>query len=211
MQQNVSQELKDRFVREDVNDLQTAYRPEDYPAWQASGMGSVMFQFGHWAYNGARAISRDAVIPMIRAYGRGDVLLGTRYFGRLAGISLAAAGATEAWRELDQLFGRQPAVATIGEIMWAFIRSSPEAAHMLTARMIEDALTSPVLGMFGDVANLGRNVTRGAAGETHFFNPTTPAAVGYANIITGAVNTWFQQGGKLSTREQPTVRNIAIG
>jgi hypothetical protein len=201
MQQNISQELKDRFVREDVNDLQTAYRPEDYPAWQASGMGSVMFQFGHWAYNGARAITRDAVIPMMRAFGRGDVLLGSRYFARVAGISLAAGGAAEAWRELDQLFGRQPAVATIGEIMQAFIRNSPDAAHMLVARMMEDALTSPVLGTFGDVANLGRNVTRGAAGETHFFNPAAPAAVGYLTIIASAVNQAFQQGGRLSRRQ----------
>lgn len=90
-----------------------------------------------------------------------------------AGISLAAAGAAEAWRELDQLFGRQPAVATIGEIMQAFLRINPEAAHTLVARMMEDALTSPVLGTFGDIANLGRNVTRGAAGETHFFNPVS--------------------------------------
>jgi hypothetical protein len=210
-QAQIDPKLKDRFVREDVQDLQTAYRPEDYPAWQATGMGSVMFQFGHWAYNGARAITRDAVIPMVRAYGRGDVLLGTRYFGRLAGISLAAAGAAEAWRQLDQLFGRQANVATVGEIMRAFTRNNPEAAHMLVSRMLQDIVTSPVIGLFGDVVNVGRNITRGSAGETHFFNPTSPAAVGYANIIGAAINQYFQQGGHLSARQTMNFANQLTG
>ncbi len=62
----VSRQLKDRFVREDVQDLQTAYRPEDYPAW-ASGKFSFAFRFGHWAYNGARLIARDTVVPFAQA------------------------------------------------------------------------------------------------------------------------------------------------
>jgi hypothetical protein len=210
-QSQIDPKLKDRFVREDVQDLQTAYRSEDYPAWQAAGMGSVMFQFGHWAYNSARAITRDAVIPMARAYGNGDVLLGTRYFGRLVGISLAAAGAAEAWRELDKLFGREANVATIGEIMGAFTRDNPDAAHMLVSRLQQDIVTSPVIGMYGDIANVTRDISRGAAGETHFFNPASPAAVGYLSIIERAINQVAQQGGHLSNRQVADFANQLAG
>lgn len=73
---------------------------------------------------------------------------------------------------------------------------------MLVSRMIQDVVASPVLGVFGDIANIGRDVTRGAAGETHFFNPTSPAAVGYVSIIARAINQASQQGGHLSARQR---------
>jgi hypothetical protein len=194
----VSQQLKDRFVREDVQDLQTAYRPEDYPA-RASGKFSFAFRFGHWAYNGARFIARDTVVPLAQATVRRDLPLAGRYFGRLLGVGAAAVGASELTRKIQELFGQQSDVATMEEIRKAVVTNDPEAAHLMVDRITKDLLGSPIIGMFGDVGQAISAVAQGKADTTHFFNPATPASVAYIQIITGAFNKWSQEGHSLKS------------
>jgi hypothetical protein len=210
-QKVVDPKVIDRFVREDVQDLQTAYRPEDYPGWASTQYGSVAFQFGHWSYNAARAILRDSVLPLAEAVRKGDSMLAGRYAVRLIGTGFAAAGAAEIWREIDKLFGRQSNVATVGEIMQAFAKDNPEAAHLLMNRVVQDIVGSSVVGGFGDVYNWVSAALQGSSDTSHFFNPAMPAAVGWGKIMVDFVEEGAQQRWKWSERQWANLRGQLVG
>lgn len=202
-QASVDPKIVDRFVAEDVNDIQTAYRPEDYPAWASTPMGSVLFQFGHWAYNSARTITRDSVLPIGEAFSKGDAMLGTRYLGRLMGVFMVSAGAEETWRWIDEhVFGRQPHVAVISEILQAMNKHDGGVAlWMLSNRLTQDIIGSPVVGLYGDISQFMLGIGQGTVDTTHFFDPRNPAGVAYLNGFINAINTYTRQGFKLSGQQ----------
>jgi len=197
---NVSQELRDQYVRESVNDFQTAYRPEDYPAWTSGKLGFA-FQFGHWSYAAARAITREIVLPMVKAGNEGDWTLASRYAMQLVGTAAVSAGASEALRKFQELFGAQSGVATFGEIWKAFVTGNPEAAHMVLSRLGQDIIGSPVIGLFGDVGNLVSMGLKGRADTVHSFNPAQPAAVSFVENFFTVINKLSQEGWHLSNRQ----------
>jgi hypothetical protein len=213
MNPNVDQRLKDRFLSEDVLSMQPSYRPERYPAWASTPTGRFIFRFGHWAYDASNLIMRDAVMPLAKATlskDSRDIPLAGTYLLRLASIGLGAVGASELLRETQKLFGKQSDVATLGEIWQAIAKHDPVAAQLITGRLVQDVVGSPMIGMFGDLWNAGYGLSKGRADTTHTFNPSTPATVGLVNIVIKAFNQAAQQGWQLSDKQKAQIAGSIV-
>jgi len=66
----------------------------------------------------------------------------------------------------------------------------------------QDAIGSPMIGMFGDLWNAGYGLSQGRADTTHTWNPSTPATIGLLNIFLKGVNQYMQQGMQLSDKQK---------
>ncbi|HTD17835.1 MAG TPA: hypothetical protein VK673_21810 [Chthoniobacterales bacterium] len=198
-QPDVPQKLKDRFAREVVNDLVTSYRHENYPGWFNTPIGRVMVRFAHWSADAARVYTKYIVRPTIRAVRAGDWRLAARYLGQAFGIFAASViGSSEAVRSLQGIFGRQDHVASIGEILKAMHRDQPEAFWMIYKRLSQDIFGAPVIGIYGDVAEMVNGIMRGEIDTTHTFNPFMPPTVALLGGIVQTINTLAKQGYSLT-------------
>lgn len=196
----VDPEAVRRFVREDVQDLQPSYRPEDMPEWTRGAAGRMAFQFGDWSYNAARMLGREIFAPMAQAARDGDWPLFATHFTRLLGVAATQVVAQELSRDVQQLFGRRSDVANMGEILKAMNDRNPEALGMIVNRLGQDLIGGPLIGLFGDAIQGGMAVA-GRADTTHTFNPLMPAGLAYLGAFKDLLTNYLHQGGKLSNEQ----------
>src|SRR5260221_6090177 len=120
---------------------------------------------------------------------------------QLVGTAAVSAGASEALRKFQELFGAQSGVGAVGEIWKAFDTGNPEAAHMVLSILGQAIIGSPVIGLFGDVGNLVSMGLKGRADTVYSFNPAQPAAVSFVENFFTVINKVSQEGWKLSNRQ----------
>lgn len=211
---NVSQEIKDAYVRNTVLDTQTSFDPLKSPMWGSnSSLGQYAMQFGHWPQEAARGLLRETINPLVRSASSGDYSTAGRYFARLMWTALAAPLGTEAINAVRTgIFGKQDENATWGEIWSMMLKHSPYLANALGQRLVNDVLAGPIWGTFGDVAMAAWNASHGNWQNIVAWDPTHPAVLSVMKGLGQLVQRATQERHIPSWKEiRDALRQSAVG